>query len=171
VDLKTDAKFWYIYFSEKRKMIIRELKAALLEHCRSTLQNRYTKVKQTITDIEESLMEENKSSSGDKHETGRAMLQIDRENAGKQLMEIENVQELFKKIDISTSTDYARLGSLVYTTQGNYFISISVGAVTIGKTAYLCVARNSPIGSLLSGKRKGDEFSFNERNFIISGVK
>lgn len=152
-------------------MIIKELKAALLEHCRATLQNRYTKIKQTIADIEESLLEEDKNSSGDKHETGRAMLQIDRENAGKQLMEIENVQELYKKIDIGTSTEYARLGSLVHTNKGNYFLSISAGAVTIGKTPYMCVSRNSPIGILLSGKRKGDEFNFNENHFLVTAVR
>lgn len=152
-------------------MIIKELKAALLEHCRATLQNRYTKVKQTIADIEESLMEEDKNSSGDKHETGRAMLQIDRENAGKQLQEIENVQQLLKKVDVNATSDYARLGSLVYTDQGTYFISISVGAVNIGKASYLCVALNSPIGSMLSGKRKGDAFGFNEREFHLTAVR
>jgi transcription elongation GreA/GreB family factor len=152
-------------------MSIKELKAALLEHCRITLHNRYAKVKQTIADIDESLLEEDKNSSGDKHETGRAMLQIDRENAGKQLKEIENVQELFKKIDIDANSDYVRLGSLVYTSQANYFISISVGAVIIGKTSYLCVSRNSPIGEKLSGLKKGDHFQFNEKTVTVTAVR
>lgn len=94
------------------------------------------RIKQNISDIEESLLEESKSSAGDKHETGRAMLQIDRENAGKQLMEIEQVQAVLKKIDVQTTSTYARLGSLVYTSQANYFLSISIGEVKIGKSAY-----------------------------------
>lgn len=152
-------------------MTTRELKTQLLQHCQNFLNNRFLRVKQSIADIEESLLEEDKSSAGDKHETGRAMLQIDRENAGKQLMEIENVQQLLKKIDINATSDYARLGSLIYTDRGNYFISLSLGAVTIGKTTYFCIALNSPIGTLLSGKRKGDEFTFNDKKFVISGVK
>ena len=99
------------------------------------------------------------------------MLQIDRENAGKQLQEIEKVQQIIKKIDVSASSDYARLGSLVYTDNATYYLSISTGNVTVNKTNYLCVALNSPIGLLLSGKKKGDTFTFNEKEYKITSVK
>lgn len=138
-----------------------ELKTELLQHCRNQIDNRYSRIKQTIVAIEESLLEESKSSSGDKHETGRAMLQIDRENAGKQLYEIEKVVLLLNKIDVKATSDYVRLGSLVSTERFTYFICHSVGAVTIAKTDFLCVALNSPVGMLLSGKRTGEEFILN----------
>lgn len=152
-------------------MKIQEYKALLLEQCSLVVNNRYQKIKQTISDIEESLLEEVSSSAGDKHETGRAMLQIDRENAGRQLLEVENLQSLLKKIDINIKSDYARLGSLVYTNQGVYFISTSIGAVPIGKSVYLCVALHSPIGDHLAGKKKGDSFIFNEKEFKLSSVE
>ncbi|MEM0517486.1 MULTISPECIES: 3-oxoacyl-ACP synthase [Aequorivita] len=148
-----------------------ELKTELLQHCQKQVDNRYSKIKQTIEAIEESLLEESKSSSGDKHETGRAMLQIDRENAGKQLHEIEKIAQLLKKIDVNTTSDYARLGSLVYTDKFAYYISISIGSVEIDETDYLCVALNSPVGLLISGKRKGDEFTLNGNLFKIKKVK
>lgn len=148
-----------------------EIKNELLQHCQIQVDNRYSKIKQTIADIEESLLEEAKSSSGDKHETGRAMLQIDRENAGKQLQEIEKVAQLLKKIDVKATSDYARLGSLVYTDRFTYFISLSIGTVTLGKTDYLCVALNSPVGLLISGKKKGDEFTLNGNSYKITGIK
>jgi hypothetical protein len=147
-----------------------ELKTELLQHCQKQVDNRYSKIKQTIFGIEESLLEESKSSSGDKHETGRAMLQIDRENAGKQLQEIEKIVPLLKKIDVNATSDYARLGSLVYTDRFIYFISLSIGTVSIGNTEYLCVALNSPVGMLLSGKMKGDEFSLNGNVYKITSV-
>ncbi len=148
-----------------------ELKTELLQHCQKQVGARYSKIKQTITDIEESLLEESKSSSGDKHETGRAMLQIDRENAGKQLQEIEKIIPLLKKIDVQATSDYARLGSLVYTDKFIYFISLSIGSVSIGKTDYFCVALNSPVGLLISGKKKGDEFNLNGNVYKITSVK
>lgn len=151
-------------------MTVKELKTELLKHCTDVVEKRFSKIKQTIADIEESLTEESKSTAGDKHETGRAMLQIDRENAGKQLQEVEKLQQLIRKIDINSKADYARLGSLVYTNQATYFISISIGAVTVGKSTYLCVAFNSPIGQLLSGKKKGDTFTFNDKTFTIKSV-
>jgi hypothetical protein len=151
-------------------MIVKELKAALFEQCSQVVAKRHQKIKQTISDIEESLLEETSSSAGDKHETARAMLQIDRENAGKQLHEVENLQSLLKRIDINTSSDYARLGSLIYTNRGTYFISLSVGAVTIGKTTYMCVALHSPIGHQLQGKKKGDSFVFNDLDFVVTQI-
>ncbi len=142
-------------------MTVVQLKSHLLGHCQQQVDARYNKIKQTISSIEESLWEENKSSSGDKHETGRAVLQIDRENAGQQLLEIEKLTQILKRIDIRSTSEYARLGSLVYTDRFIYFISLSIGAVTIGETSYLCVALNSPVGLLLSGKRERDEFNLN----------
>ncbi|HLW31237.1 MAG TPA: hypothetical protein VKX40_03170 [Aequorivita sp.] len=147
------------------------LKTELLLHCQKQVDNRYSKIMQTIAGIEESLLEESKSSSGDKHETGRAMLQIERENAGNQLHEIEKVVQILKRIDVNAKSDYTRLGSLVYTDKFIYFISISIGTVIISKAEYLCVALNSPIGLLLSGKRKGDEFTFNGNIYKITDVR
>jgi len=152
-------------------MTVTEIKTSLLEQCKNTVYKRHDKIKQTIADIEESLLEEGKNSAGDKHETGRAMLQIDRENAGKQLQEIENLQKILPKIDIKATSDYARLGSLVYTSTAVYFISISVGAVVAGTKHYLCVALHSPIGTLLSGKKKGESFSFNGKEYTVTSVK
>ncbi|RFN59226.1 3-oxoacyl-ACP synthase [Marixanthomonas ophiurae] len=151
-------------------MTTKELKTTLLNQCKDVVETRYGKIKQTISGIEESLFEESKSSAGDKHETGRAMLQIDRENAGKQLQEIEKLQQLVRKIDVKSKSDYARLGSLVYTNQATYFLSISIGTSIVGKTNYMCVALNSPIGQLLLGKQKGDAFVFNEKEIKIKRV-
>lgn len=152
-------------------MTVIEIKTQLLQECKRQVDSRYSKIKQTISDIEESLLEESKRSSGDKHETGRAMLQIDRENAGKQLLEIEKIIQILKKIDVETSSDYARLGSLVYTDKFKYFISLSIGNISIKEVDYLCVALNSPVGLLLSGKKKGEEFSLNGNINKILEVK
>ena len=148
-----------------------QLKTELLEYCQRQVDLRYSRIKQTITNIEESLLEESKNSSGDKHETGRAMLQIDRENAGKQLHEVEKVVEILKKIDVKATADYVRLGSLVYTDKFKYFISLSIGTVNIDETDYLCVALNSPVGLLLSGKKKDEEFNLNGNSYKIMNVK
>src|SRR5210317_2486036 len=117
-------------------MSVKQIKSELLKECSDIIENRYQKIRATIDSITEAMQEESKSSAGDKHETGRAMLQIDRENAGNQLREIEAVKFILRKIDISTVSDYVRLGSLVKTNQGYYFISISTGAIVHDTTTY-----------------------------------
>ena len=148
-------------------MSTREVKNVLMGRCSQEVEKRFQKIKKVLDDIKVSLLEESKSSAGDKHETGRAMLQIERENAGNQLREIENLQSLIRKIDIVSVSDYARLGSLIYTNHGIYFISISIGEVKVEDENYYCIALQSPIGNLLSGKNVGDRFSLNQRDFII----
>ncbi len=147
-----------------------DIKQKLLDQCQYNIDQRLQRIQRTITDIQESLSSETKSSAGDKHETGRAMLQLEREKAGQQLAEVQKLQEILAKIDISTSSDNACLGSLVFTTQGNYFLSISIGELSIDKTSYFAIAANTPIGKLLLGKTIGDTFSFNGKEISIKRV-
>lgn len=151
-------------------MMAQDIKSTLLEACKKSISDRFEKVNKTISTIVESLADASKSSAGDKHETSRAMLQIDRENAGKQLRELENIEQLLPKIDINKSTDYARLGSLVHTNQGIFFISISLGAVVIDDITYYCIALQAPIGKKLSGKKEGDQFVFISKEYKVLSV-
>ncbi len=151
-------------------MNIEDIKHKLLDECHEYVQRRLQRIQGSIADIQESLTTETKSTAGDKHETGRAMLQLEREKAGKQLAEVQRLQEILYKIDISSTSAPIHLGSLVMTSQGNYFLSISIGKIAVDNQSYLAIAVNSPIGKLLLGKRIGDSFSFNGNHFGIINI-
>ena len=121
-----------------------ELKFELQQQCKDLIKLRYNSINKTISNIEYSLKEESKSTSGDKHHTGRAMLQIERENAGNQLREIEKVMHQLAKVNISLASERIRLGSVIETNQANFFMSISVGKLETNNLLYLGVAPNSP---------------------------
>ena len=148
-----------------------DIKSELLTFFHDQLGGIQPRFLKSISNIESSLKEESKSTSGDKHHTGRAMLQIEREQLGRQLNEIEKVQQQLDKVDIHSISEYARLGSLVHTNQGIFFISISVGSLKIIKGNYLGVASNSPIGILLLGKKAGNHFIFNQREYFILDIE
>ena len=57
------------------------IKQELYKLCLEYVENRFQTIQNTIKEIQESLGSETKSSAGDKHETGRAMLQLEREKA------------------------------------------------------------------------------------------
>ncbi|RMB58540.1 3-oxoacyl-ACP synthase [Dokdonia sinensis] len=147
-----------------------EIKSALLEKCHLHIANRRTKVENVISDIMESLEDETKSSAGDKHETGRAMLQIDREQAGEQLKEIGKIEEALSKVDIKVKSDYVRLGSVVHTTTNRFFIAVSAGEIKVDGRPFYAVALSSPMGQLLLGKKKGDVVRFRESDITITSV-
>jgi len=76
-------------------------KNALFNACLEFVDSRLNAITHTINEIQVSLTSETKSSAGDKHETGRAMLQLEREKAGNQLAEIKKTKEILFKIDVS----------------------------------------------------------------------
>ena len=148
-------------------MTILELKFELQQQCKDLIRLRHDSINKTISDIEYSLKDESKSTSGDKHHTGRAMLQIEREKAGNQLREIEKVMYQLSKANISFASETIRLGSIIETNQATFFMSISVGKLETNNLIYLGVAPNSPIGMCLLGKTKGDQFNFNKKVYKI----
>ena len=146
------------------------VKEQLYEECKKFLYGRLNTVIERIANIQESLQSETKSSAGDKHETGRAMLQLEREKAGNQLSDIEKQQELFSKVTIDVSSEVARLGSLITTDNGAYFLAISVGAIIINTNTYYAISPSSPIGKILLGKKEKDVLVFNNKTIIITGI-
>ena len=145
-------------------------KEYLYLQCKDFVENRFQAIQNTINEIQESLTSETKSSAGDKHETGRAMLQLEREKAGNQLAEIQKIQAQLSKISIANTSEVIGLGSAVYTNKSNYFIAISAGELKIENDIFYAISSNTPIGQLLMGRTVGDEVIFREQKFTIEKV-
>jgi len=72
-------------------------KQDLYNQCVQLMDIRFKSIQGHISDLQNSLLSETKSSAGDKHETGRAMLQLEREKAGRQLAEINKLRTALSK--------------------------------------------------------------------------
>lgn len=147
-----------------------DIKQSLYNQCNYLIKLRLQSIQKAISEIQESLLSETKSSMGDKLETGRAMLQLEREKAGQQLAEIQKTQEILSKIDVSNTSKKVCLGSVVFTSQANYFISISAGKLTIDNTDYFAISPKTAIGQLLFSKEVGDEVIFRNQKFKIKNI-
>lgn len=147
-----------------------KLKEELYNFCSLFIEQRLLTVNKNILDIQNSLQSETKSSAGDKHETGRAMLQLEREKAGHQLAEIEKQFELLNKINPEIAKTTIALGSIVFTSKSNYFIAISAGEIKIDNQQFYAISPATPIGQLLISKSKGDSFQFRNQNISILEV-
>ena len=145
------------------------VKQELLKKCNEFVNNRLQTVQETISSNQKALSSETKSSAGDKHETGRAMLQLEMEKSGKQLSSINEMKIVLSKIDILNNSNLAHLGSIVETSFINYFLSISAGKIQIENQEYFAVSVSSPIGKLLLGKKEGEQIALN--NKLIEIIK
>lgn len=146
-------------------------KQQLYNQCQAFINNRLQAIQKTIKELQESLTSETKSSAGDKHETGRAMVQLEREKAGVQLSQIQQTQQLLSKVNIENTNQTIGLGSLVYTTKANYFIAVSAGELTVDNLKFYAISASTPIGQLLLGKTVGDRIVFRDQSFEVVEVK
>lgn len=146
------------------------IKENLYEQCVQIVDKRLKSIQNQIADIQNSLLSETKSSAGDKHETGRAMLQLEREKAGNQLAEIDKLKTALSKINLEERSGKVGVGSLVFTSKAHYFIAVSLGALAADDKTVYAISSGTPIGQLLMGKQEGDEVSFNGNSFVIEQV-
>lgn len=147
-----------------------ELKEALYLKCKQWIANKRAKVEKVIAGIVESLGSETKSSAGDKHETGRAMLQINREQAGEQLLEISKIEKSLAKVTTAIQKETVRLGSVVHTSTLQFYIAVSAGEIKIEGQTFYAITPSAPIGKLLIGKRVGDVVRFRESEITIINI-
>lgn len=154
----------------KRTEDVKGLKIAAYNHCIQFVAERLKRIQLQISALEMALTSETKSSAGDKHETGRAMIQLEREKLGKQLSELEKTQQLLSKVPKDRSSQTIGLGSLVITNSVNYYIAISAGELKYGDTSVYCISAATPIGQLVMGKTVGDGIHFNGKTTSIQTI-
>jgi len=143
------------------------LKQKLANSCQRQIQLRLDHINSEISDLQEALNSETKSSAGDKHETGRAMIQLERESLGHRLAEIEQIMTTVQRIDTLGFYETVRLGSVVYTTQFNYFIAASCGEIDLDSTKFYTISPAAPMAQLLLSKKEGDVLEFRGNEITI----
>ena len=127
-------------------------------------------LKKDITEIQASANEETKSSAGDKYETGRAMAQLEIDKLRNQLFQAENAIQVLNGISLENQSDQVKLGSLVKTTQGCFFISISSKEIAIENQMVHPISISAPMAKCLMGRKKGDLVEFLGRQFLIEDL-
>jgi len=149
---------------------MKDVKKLIYNHLLNESDEKVKIARQAVISARESRDGETKSSAGDKHETGRAMSQIELENSEVQLSKVVNLQIELSQIDIKKDYNRVELGSLVETNQGIYFISIGIGKVEIDDETYYAISLASPIGRHLYMKEIGDCIKFQEKEITINNI-
>lgn len=162
----TKPKSESLIFTPQMTLDFKNIKTELFKACEDVVHQKRTTLQKQIKSYQLGLTSETKSSAGDKHETGRAMLQLEIEKAGQQLQSVTTMQEVLSKINLSKKSQKAGLGSLVIADKAVYFLAISLGAITINQKIYIVVSLQSPLGKDLFGKSVGEEIQFNKAKIL-----
>jgi transcription elongation GreA/GreB family factor len=144
-------------------------KDLLYAHLLSIMQEREQELNRNWQGLMESNQQEGKSSAGDKHETSAAMVHLELEQMAKQRSEFQRQQEelLRFKPEDNASSGIVRMGSLVQTNLGWYYLITSMGKVGWDDEVVFVLSGLSPLGSSLMGKKVGDEIFRDGKNIPI----
>jgi transcription elongation GreA/GreB family factor len=146
------------------------LKEQLYLLCGDYIRNREAEIKRIITEAQEAANNETKSSAGDKYETGREVMQQEIDLNKGRLNELNKLKAALEQISPTQKAEVAVPGSVVYTNNGNFYISISAGPLKVDNANFYAISAASPIGSKLAGQKAGYSFELNGKKFVIENV-
>lgn len=147
------------------------VKARLLAACLQYVDQRISTSRTAMNQAQASANEEGKSSAGDKYETGRAMMQIERDKAAHQLDESMKLRQTLESLVLTAPAQTVRPGSLVTTTSQTIFVAIGIGKLAVDGNEYLVVGPASPLGKNLIGKGTNDVFTLGFREERIVKIE
>ncbi len=147
-----------------------ELKKRLYAQCVEYVAQRIATARLAMEAAQRAANEESKSSAGDKYETTRAMMQLERDRHAAQLAEALKLQQELTQLNCEKIYEKAQPGSVVATDQNRFFLAISAGKLTIDQTDYFAVSLASPVGKLLHNRTAGEEFMFQNKVMRITDV-
>jgi hypothetical protein len=139
--------------------------------CIKEINERILFYKKLMSDLNQGAQNDSKSSAGDKHETARAMMQLEQEKIGKQLLEAEEISNTLSKIETRISSKYIGIGCLVKTNFGYFYIAVPLGKLIIDKQEVYVLSPKSPLGLKLTGLETNSKFEINSRKYIIESFQ
>ena len=146
-------------------------KETLINLIKIILNNKISTLNKDINSLKESQKNDTKSSMGDKYETGRAMIQLELEKHHSRLSINKEMLSILLKINPKLKTETIKLGSLVKTNHGWFFISIGIGKIILeNNTEVIVLSPISPLGKMFLNKSKNESFDFQKRQYQITEV-
>jgi transcription elongation GreA/GreB family factor len=150
---------------------MKNLKDLLFDHCENNINSKLKNYLKIDQELFKSLNEETKSSAGDKHETTRAMIQIEREKNSNRIKEIERLKKNLVLVkSVKPNNLDVKIGSIIFTTTKNYFISISSEIYKSKTNEIYCISPNSPIAKEYLFIKNGDIITFNKVKISIEKI-
>lgn len=146
------------------------IRTALLNLCSTYVNQRILAAQEAIHAAQESAQAEEKSSAGDKYETGRAMAHLETEKAMLQWHEANRLRADLEKVARQPVSAFVGLGSIVVTDNTCYYLAIGAGKLRVDGIDYQTLSPASPLGQKLMNRKMGDRVQFQNKSFTILAI-
>ncbi len=142
------------------------LKRWALDH----IGQRITTSRGVIDQARESTNGEERSSAGDKYETGRAMGHLQQEMHSRQLAEYLKELAVLHSVNTNQLCSEGRVGAFLQGEDIAFFIAAGLGKHVIEGQTILFLSPQAPLAKFLQNKKTGDHITFNTINTTIQMV-
>jgi transcription elongation GreA/GreB family factor len=146
------------------------MKAEILDRCKKELKLKKLTISNEMEAIKDSMGSDTKSSAGDKYETGREMMNQERDKLQSQLGVIDRQLGSLNQINTKKRFEVVDFGSLIKTSVGHYFLSISYGKISINDRDVFMVSPITPLAQLMMGKKAGKKIKWNGKEIVIEDI-
>lgn len=160
-----------IIFTILIKFILLEIKQQLYQIVSEQIGQRINDAETAIAEARKASENDTKSSAGDKYETGRAMMQQEIDLNSRQLLEARKLQAQLQQVNPDTKHKIAQAGSLVETDQGSFYLAVGSGALFVDGKRYYAISVAASMGLALKGKKAGESFKLNGKEFKVLKVE
>ncbi len=148
------------------------IKEAFIQYLEDQLSGKIRSLQHELDQLRTDIASDSKSTAGDKHETSRAMAQLEMEKLGKQLSDYQQQLQWVRQLQLQeyNSSETVTVGSLIQLSNGWYFLGPGIGKINYPENSVFCISTQSPIGQQLLNKKIGQEIILPNLNLKIVSI-
>ena len=147
------------------------MRDVILKHLLGHVDKDLAEAKARMASLKESLGAESKSSAGDKHETGRAMIHLEQERVQDTVGRLEHMRGiLVQRAAQDKAIQRVSQGALVETTGPWVLVGVPLGKVQLPNALVLCVGTEAPLARQWHGAQPGDQVALGPQKLTIQAI-
>jgi hypothetical protein len=147
------------------------MREIILKHLMGHVDKDLEEAKARMASLKESLGAESKSSAGDKHETGRAMIHLEQERVQETVGRLEHMRGvLVQRATQGKAIQRVSPGALVETTGPWVLVGVPLGKVQLPDALVLCVGVEAPLAQQWHGAQPGDQVVLGSQQLTIQAI-
>lgn len=145
-------------------------KKRLHQYCVEIIQQRINAGFQAMQNAQAAANSEEKSSAGDKYETGRAMSHLEKDMHARQLTANKHELAALLAIDCNSIQLSVATGSIIICNGNKFFIAAGLGKILFDNETVYLLSPAAPLAKSLLHKIAGNSISFNNKEMVIKEV-
>lgn len=137
-----------------------ELKSQIHTVCLTKVLDRIASLETELESLKVSAASDTKSSMGDKYETAREMINLEKGKITEQLSDAQRMKQVLESIELDAKFQKVSLGSLIKSSTCWFYLSVSLGKIVVDHKEVFVISSASPIGMQLAGKQVNNSITF-----------